>query len=73
MGKYQDFVGVSLDWIIVDGYCRWKLSSGNLYSFIGPNQDMGKYQDFVGITLMEIVECIQISINVYSINVYKFR
>ena len=33
MGKYQDFVAISLDWIIVEGYCRWKLSSGNLYTF----------------------------------------
>jgi hypothetical protein len=29
MGKYQDFAGISLNWIIVEGYCRWKLSSGN--------------------------------------------
>jgi hypothetical protein len=28
MGKYQHFVGISLDSIIVDGYCGWKLSSG---------------------------------------------
>jgi hypothetical protein len=32
--KYRDFVGISLDSIIVAGYCRWKLSSGNLYTFI---------------------------------------
>jgi hypothetical protein len=24
------------DWIIVEGYCRWKLSGGNLYKFIRP-------------------------------------
>ena len=32
--EYQDFVGISrLD--NVEGYCRWKLSSGNLiYTFI---------------------------------------
>jgi hypothetical protein len=32
--EYQDFVGISLDWIIVEGYCRWKLSSRNLYTFL---------------------------------------
>jgi hypothetical protein len=37
--KYQDFVGISLDWILVEGYSRWKLSSGNLYTFIRPNQE----------------------------------
>jgi hypothetical protein len=31
------FGGISLDSIIVEGYCRWKLSSGNLYTFIRPN------------------------------------
>ena len=25
--------------IIFDGYCRWKLSSGNLYTFIRPNRN----------------------------------
>jgi hypothetical protein len=34
MGKYQDFVGIPLDWVIVEWYCRWKISSGNLYTFI---------------------------------------
>ena len=34
LGKYQDFVVISLDWIIVEGLCRWKLSSGNLYIFL---------------------------------------
>jgi hypothetical protein len=34
MGKYQDICAISLEWIIFDGYCRWKLSSGNLYTFI---------------------------------------
>ena len=29
MGKYQDFCCISLEWIIFDGYCRWKLSSGD--------------------------------------------
>jgi hypothetical protein len=24
---------------MVEGYCRWKLSSGNLYTFIRPNQE----------------------------------
>ena len=39
MGKYQDSVGISLDLTIVEGSCRWKLSSGNLYTFIRPNQE----------------------------------
>ena len=30
---YRDFVSISLDSIIVEGSCRWKLSSGNLYTF----------------------------------------
>ena len=25
--------------LIFDGYCRWKLLSGNLYAFIRPNQE----------------------------------
>jgi uncharacterized membrane protein len=30
MCKYQDFVGILLDSIIVEGSCGWKLLSGNL-------------------------------------------
>jgi hypothetical protein len=30
---------ISLDSIIVEAYCRWNLSSGNLYTFIRPNQE----------------------------------
>ena len=45
-GEYQDFVGISLDWIIVEGCCRWKLLSGNLY---------GEYIDFVLIRLFTAV------------------
>jgi hypothetical protein len=37
--EYQDFVGISLDWMIVECYCRWKLSNGNLYTFIRPKQE----------------------------------
>ena len=25
--------------LLVEGYCRWKFSSGNLHTFIRPNQD----------------------------------
>ena len=28
----------SLD-LVFEGYCRWKLSSGNLYTIIKPNQE----------------------------------
>ena len=49
MGKYQDSVGISLDLTIVEGSCRWKLSSGNLYTFIRPNQEqLGKMQLYIG-------------------------
>ena len=32
------FVGISLEWILLDVYCRWKLSSGNLYIMLEVRQ-----------------------------------
>ena len=41
------------DFVLVEGSCRWKLSSGNLYTFIGPNQEqlrkMQLYRSLAGI------------------------
>ena len=39
---YRDFVGISLDSVIIEGCCRWNLASGNLYTFIRPNQEAAK-------------------------------
>ena len=32
-------IKIFVAFVIFDGYCRWKLSSGNLYAFIRPNQE----------------------------------
>jgi hypothetical protein len=40
LGKYQDFVGISLGGIMIEGFCRWKLLNVNcIYNitFIKPN------------------------------------
>lgn len=31
IGKYQDFVDISLDWIMVEGFCRWKIIEWNFH------------------------------------------
>ena len=33
---------------IVEGYCRLKLSSGNLYTFIRPNQEQKRKMQLLG-------------------------
>ena len=43
---WKDFVGISLDWIIVEASCRWKLWSGNLHiKFISNAPDNSHLQD----------------------------
>jgi hypothetical protein len=46
MGIYREFVGISPDAVIVGGFCRWKLSSGNLYTFITPTAETAAKNNF---------------------------
>ena len=45
MGKYQDFVGIALDWITVEGSSRWKSCITIIYSLLLKN-----YSTFVTAT-----------------------
>jgi hypothetical protein len=55
LGKYQDFFGITrLYNTVVEGFCWWELSSGNLYTFIRPNQEQLEKMQLQGVSISQI-------------------